>query len=60
MFSVANLNPGGHYDVTSGIYTAPLDGVYEFMLNIRCVDDASVGVWIEVDNVRDGNVTGLF
>ena len=52
MFNVANLNPGGHYDVTSGIYTAPLDGIYKFMLRIWSIDDTGFGVWIEVDNVR--------
>ena len=52
MFNVAHLNPGGHYDVTTGIYTAPLDGVYEFMLRIRSINDAGFGVWLEIDNVR--------
>ena len=52
VFNVAHLNPGGHYDVTSGIYTVPVDGVYEFMLRIRSLDDASFGVFIEVDNVH--------
>ena len=52
VFNVAHLNPGGHYDITSGIYTVPIDGVYELMLNIRSIDDAAIGVWIEVDNVQ--------
>ena len=51
IFNIAPLNLGGHYDVTSGIYTVPVDGVYEFILHIRCVNDASCAAWIEVDNV---------
>ena len=28
VFNYAVLNSGGHYNVTSGIYTVPLDGVH--------------------------------
>ena len=30
VFNVARNNAGGHYDPTTGIYTVPLDGTYEF------------------------------
>ena len=46
------MNLGGYYNVTSGIYTVPIDGVYEFILHVLCIDDADCGVYIEVDNVR--------
>ena len=39
VFNVAPLNPGGHYDVTSGIYTVPIDGVYEFIVQTLCIND---------------------
>ena len=48
---MAPLNLGGYYDVTSEIYTLPVDGVYEFILHIRCIDDAGFGAWIDIDNV---------
>ena len=51
VFNVAPLNPGGHYDVTSGIYTVPVDGVYEFTLHLWNVDDPEFNAHLEVDNV---------
>ena len=51
VFNVAPLNLGGHYDVATGIYSVPVDGVYEFILHVRCVEDASCAAWIDVDNV---------
>ena len=39
VFNVVPLNPGGHYDVTSGIYTVPIDGVYEFIVQTLCIND---------------------
>ena len=49
---MAPLNPGGHYDVTTGVYTVPVDGVYEFLLHIWMLDDSGFNAYIEVDNVR--------
>ena len=51
MFNLALLNLGGHYDVTSGIYTVPLDGVYEFMNHMWAIEDAFIGAYIKVDSV---------
>ena len=51
VFNVAPLNPGGHYDVTTGIYTVPVDGVYEFTLHLWTVDDPEFNAYLEVDNV---------
>ena len=52
VFNVAPLNLGGYYDITTGIYTVPVDGVYEFILHILCIDDPDCGAYIEVDNVE--------
>ena len=52
MFNVALLNPGGHYDVTTGIYTVPIDGVYEFTYHVWDKDDPIFDVFLIVDNVR--------
>ena len=52
VFNVAPLNPGGHYDVTTGIYTVPIDGVYEFMLHIWMLNDPAFNAYLEVDNVQ--------
>ena len=42
-------NTGGHYDPTTGIYTAPIDGTYEFIFNFRAYDDADIGAYLVVD-----------
>ena len=34
VFDQARINPGGHYDPTTGIYTVPEDGIYEFYVHI--------------------------
>ena len=52
VFNVAPLNPGGHYDVTSGIYTVPIDGAYEFMFHIWLQDHNAFHAYLDVDNVR--------
>ena len=52
VFNVAPLNPGGHYDITTGIYTVPVDGVYEFMYHIWLINDAGFYGILEVDNVQ--------
>ena len=50
MFDETRLNPGGHYDNTTGIYTVPKDGFYEFNLNLRGQPDHDFGSFL----VRDG------
>ena len=50
VFNVAVLNPGCHYDVTTGIYTVPLDGIYQFMVHILAVNDGVYDVYLKVDN----------
>ena len=39
MFNDARINPGGHYDPTTGIYTVPQDGAYEFYVHILNGDE---------------------
>ena len=51
IFNVVPLNPGDCYDVTTGIYTVPLDGVYEFQLHIWSINDAACGAYIVIDEV---------
>ena len=50
VFSETRLNPGGHYDDTTGIYTIPIDGIYEFNVNVRSETDSDFGSFL----VRDG------
>ena len=57
VFPVAVMNDGGNYDVTSGIYTVPVDGVYEFVFKLEvgeCLPYRSIGVHLIVD---DNNVS---
>ena len=48
MFNVARLNTGGHYDPTTGIYTIPLDGTYEFIFHMWTYNDNMDNGYLEV------------
>ena len=50
VFTEVRLNPGGDYDDTTGIYTVPTDGIYEFNINVRAQPDRDFGSYL----VRDG------
>ena len=41
VFDEVRINPGGHYDPTTGIYTIPEDGTYEFYVHILNGDETS-------------------
>ncbi len=46
------FNYGGHYDRTTGIYTVPLDGIYEISVFIRGYSDTEIAAYIVVDNTK--------
>ena len=50
VFPSAPLNNGNHYDVTTGIYTVPVDGVYEIILHLASYLDSDFAAYIDVDN----------
>ena len=52
VFDVTRLNPGGHYDNTTGIYTVPLDGIYQFIFHIWGRDDAVIHPHLVVDGTQ--------
>ena len=52
VFDNVMLNTGGHYDPTTGVYTVPVDGDYEFILHFYTYNDFSGHAYLEVDNVR--------
>ena len=45
-------NIGGHYDPTTGIYTTPIDGTYEFIIRLRAYNDAIAEAFLIVDGVQ--------
>ena len=51
MFNETRLNPGGYYDDTTGIYTVPIDGIYEFNVNVRSQPDSDFGSYLVPDGV---------
>ena len=64
VFDEIRLNPGGHYDGTTGIYTVPIDGIYEFNVNVRAEPDRDFGFALVADGVdvafsRNADGSGL-
>ena len=49
VFNYPVLNSGGHYDPTTGIYTVPLDGTYEFIFHILSFNDHNIVAYLVVD-----------
>ena len=56
VFSYPVLNPGGRYNVTTGIYNMPIDGNYEFMFYLLSYGDEIIGGFLNMD----GAVVNLF
>ena len=52
VFDDAVLNTGGHYDPTTGIYTAPINGTYEFIVHIQSTNDYYIKAHLVVDNTE--------
>ena len=56
VFNYPVHNTGGHYDPTTGIYTVPLGGTYEFIFHFWGFNDPTVGALLVVD----GDAVSLF
>lgn len=51
LFNETRINPGGHFDTSTGIYTVPLDGVYQFYVNVWGHEDDDFAFYLEVDEI---------
>ena len=49
IFNNAVVNPGGHYDNETGIYTVPIDGTYELIINLASSADVQYRAHLNVD-----------
>ena len=47
MFDNDTINEGGHYNVTTGRYTAPAPGIYQFFAYIRSTPKASFHIDVD-------------
>ena len=52
VFDNALLNPGGHYNSGSGIYTVPLNGDYEFTIHLWSSNQYSIHPYLVVNGNR--------
>ena len=52
IFEDSKINPGGFYDNTTGIYTVPLDGTYEFYVHLSAVEGPDWYMTFQVDGME--------
>ena len=46
------FNQGGHYDTSTGKFTAPVDGIYSFAAQFYSNNQVSANMYIEVNDVQ--------
>ena len=59
VFNYPVHNTGGHYDPTTGIYTVPIDGAYDFTVHIWSYNDIDLGAFLTVDGDDVSKAAGL-
>ena len=47
VFTNAVINPGGHYNTSTGMYTAPYDGIYQFSVHLQNSDYTMIEIYVD-------------
>ena len=56
IFDTDEINPGGHYNPSTGYYTVPYDGIYQFHVQMQSLTDPNaVFIHIHVDGSPSGS-----
>ena len=55
VFNETRINPGGHYDNTTSIYTTPVSGIYEFNIFLKGQPDPDFGVFLVSEGIDEAH-----
>ena len=54
VFTNVSSNPTGSYNTSTGAFTAPIAGTYQFNFTVRCSDPGAIGIYWRVQIYKNG------
>ena len=52
VFNETLHNPGEHYDITTGKYTVPFDGLYHITVNVKSANTSDFGFYLMINGTQ--------